>query len=586
MNATTTEPKRPVEAGHDVLIKPTASARKELPPERYQITRGAAINMVSYHVACHNALLRAADAAKSNKSELKLLGEAEDELGIAERTIEELESLASDEDVDYVLGYLKRVHHWEPRDIRPKKMERTPRQKRAAHTLEKMPQEPQRGKQVGCTWTNQQLGGGIFVDVVLAPNSSACNLAYDIVRKEHESSKGIEGDELFLDNDDRNVPAPEPVPHWIPCPGHTGTTLPKDWKHPNGDFKGWQYYPVVQHFVPPTEIACVDRSHYAFIEVTQQDGCWVWGYDVRCNTGGSASALGRTGGEVSSKERAVLMAWWEVLRCIKGHMKHQGKGNNKAQQLWQLIEQHYEQLSAKALLPVEVDEPARYFHPDKNLPYIHTHKLEPWIWVGADGACWLFHAPLAPGWTVKDNEHLGPLLVAPKDLPGEAYDAQYRVPLALGKQPANGKVKMMVQRILDREALKRNATNAANVTNKTIGRKLKKKLGHQAGDVLPDGTMVADPTNAILELHDQVNHVPLKVEAVPPSKTIEELLPAAKWAPPVSASNLTELAKPFGADRRAREVVKKRFTSLYGKLAKMNAEERAAFLSYVNAHLQ
>ncbi len=461
-------------ATHTDLITPTAAARKELPPERYQITRQAVIDQVAYHVACHNALVRAADAAKSNKSQLKLLGEAEDELGIAERTIEELESLASDADMDHVLEYLERVHHWAPRDIRPKKMERTPKQKRAGHTLETVPQEAV-APTTALTW-----------DQVKAAVKAADRVS-------GWANKGTPNETLIVRQEG----------------GSKGTGLlmfkydtPADWKRQ----------------LITMQIPTVD-------------------------------AAGITVGDVL---------------------------DNDAKQ-------------PKASTAPGPGEPARYFHPDKNLPYIHTHQLEPWIWVAKDGTCWLFEVPLAPGWTLKDNDHLGPLQVAPKGIASEAYYAQKRVPLALGAQPANGKIKMMVQRIKDREALKRDATNAANVTKKAIGSKLKKKLGHQAGDVLPDGTMVADPTAALLELHDQVNEVPLKVEAVPAGKTIEQLLPATpKWTPPdgAAAANLTDLAKPFGQDRRQREVVKKRFRSLYGKLSNMDAEERAAFLAFVNAKLQ
>lgn len=305
---------RAVDPARDQLITPTASARRELPPERYQISRGVVIDQVAYHVACHNALRRAGDAAKNNKQQLKLLGEAEDELMRAERVIEELEALASDEDVDYVLAYLKRYNQWEPRDVRPNKMTRTPRLVRAGHT-----------------------------------------------------------------------------------PG-----------------KG----PKAKKEVPPQQVAFV------------------------------------------------------------------------------------------------------------------------------------------------------------------------------------------------REEAKRDATNATIITNKSIGPKLRKKLNaHQAGDVLPDGTMVADPHNALLELHDQVNKVPTANEVQPSvepgavtghtgmgsitvvehGKTVDELLrPTTKWVPPngAAATSLSELAKPFGFDRRAREVVKKRFVSLYGKLSKMDAEERAAFLAFLNAKFQ
>lgn len=42
----------------------------------------------------------------------------------------------------------------------------------------------------------------------------------------------------------------------------------------------------------------------------------------------------------------------------------------------------------------------------------------------------------------------------------------------------------------------------------------KRRTGHQGGDVLPDGTMVADPANALLELHDQANGTPVPPKEV------------------------------------------------------------------------
>lgn len=93
----------------------------------------------------------------------------------------------------------------------------------------------------------------------------------------------------------------------------------------------------------------------------------------------------------------------------------------------------------------------------------------------------------------------------------------------------------------------------------------KPRKAHQGGDVLPDGTMVADPTNALLELHDQVNGTPAPPQVVP--------------AP--ERPTLTELAKPFGRDRRQREVVKRRFRSLYGKLTAWPADQRAAFIAFI-----
>jgi hypothetical protein len=537
--STTTELQRPIEVGHDVLITPTASARKELPPNRYQITRGAVINQVAYHVACHNALLRSAEHAKHG-ARMPILNDAERELQNAEKCILELEALASDEDMDYVLGYLKRVHHWEPRDERPKKMERTPKQVRAAHTLPAAPPKAE-----------------AFVRQVLNPG--------------HGLGKGA-------------------TTYDAPMPKVKDVTFPIHLQDKKNNFE-------IKVKLAAEADYFVGALDFSFGRADSKNGGW-----------GMYTPIHRVNGEFKSEVHAIAYFVEEAIERLIDLPREYPKAlpadlidktlaflkQQRADGLKQLAEDPFtlgdffkrEEKAAKASTTAPgPGEPARYFHPDTNLPYIHTHKLEPWIWVDKDGTQWLFVRPLAPNWKLQPLDVDGELAVAPKGINARAREAQLPEPSCLGKNPTNERVKQAVEHLLQLEADKRKNTNRGN-TNKTIGRKLKKKLGHQGGDVLPDGTMVVDPTNALLELHDHANATPLKVEAVPPGKTIEQLLPAAKWVPPVSASNLTELAKPFGADRRAREVVKKRFTSLYGKLSKMDAEERAAFLAFVNAKLQ
>ena len=423
-------------------------------------------------------------------------------------------------------------------------------------------------------------------------------------------------------------------------------------------------------------------------------------------------------------------------------------------------------------------EPDRYFGPDI-LPYIHTHKLEPWIWVASEGTCWLFEAPLAPGWTLREGIVGDSLQVPPNGRDKRAIEAQRRWPVSLGKQPSNSaiikavksmanvsvrdngliallnhpvatfsggirvtweEVKQWVydahicsdllnkctrqetlvikpnphssnglllyayeperwepamirhglwaaptlnaadkhKRITPTKAAKRElpperydvsysavkdeafghlhaaakadrkaedwntpahsaqlqrafavekrdlvrgmlselrsiakpthadsleieiwkrfavqlgsqeikpdptqaelAFAALRGTTKSIGRALKKKLAHQAGDVLPDGTMVADPASALLELVDQANPLPVATKPTPPKEKASQVVITNAS----TAKTLTELAAPFGHDRRQREVIKKRFRSMHGKLANMDAEERRAFINYIN----
>lgn len=649
MSDTTTELKRPVEVGHDVLITPTASARKELPPERYQITRGAVINQVSYHVACHNALLRSAEHAKTG-TRMPILNDAERELQNAEKCILELQSLASDEDMDYVLGYLKRVHHWEPRDERPKKMERTPKQVRAAHTLPTVPVSKQRAP--------LSRGLAALLTHPVAKFRDGSKVTWEQVKKwvhdgeycESLCNKGTPQETLTL------YPVPGFAGHpllfayepsrweqalterglWprlkgIDDPPPTNTAPPKaeafvrQVLNPgHGLGKGASTYdapmPKDRDVTFPIHLQDKKNNFEIKVKLAAEADYFVGALDFSFGRADSKNGgwgmytpIHRVNGEFKSEVHAITYFVEEAIEQLIDLPREYPKAlpadlidktlaflmQQRADGLRRLAEDPFtigdlfkrEEKAAKASTTAPgPGEPARYFHPDTNLPYIHTHELEPWIWVAKDGTCWLFEAPLAPGWKLQDNDHMGPLQVSPAGRDKQAIEAQRRNPMHLGKQPSNGKVKMMVHRIQDREALKRRATNAANVTNKTIGRKLKKKLGHQGGDVLPDGTMVVDPTNAILELHDQANATPLKVEAVVPGKTIEQLLPAPVVDLPIevrqSATNLTELAKPFGADRRAREVVKKRFTSLYGKLSKMDPKERFAFLMFVNARLR
>jgi hypothetical protein len=53
-------------------------------------------------------------------------------------------------------------------------------------------------------------------------------------------------------------------------------------------------------------------------------------------------------------------------------------------------------------------------------------------------------------------------------------------------------------------------------------------------------------------------------------------------AAPAPVPTLADLAAPLGKDRREREVIKKRFRTLYGKLTALPADQRRAFLQYIN----
>ncbi len=681
------------------LITPTPSARRELPPERYQISRKAVVNTIAYHVSCHRALARSAERTNA-KHRPRLLAEAQKELAFAENAIMELEALASDHDVDLVLKELKEVYQWEPRDIRPVKMTRIPRQVRAAHTLG---QVPNKGRRMAS------------------------------------------------------------VPLWKPFPDHPGTTIPKDYKDPGfTGISDWSHYPVLQQGNYETHTLQVSARIYAKAKVGLQDGIPVMGYDWLDMSGGGGCAPGRKWGEFPTLKDAEIYAWEHLQGKLDERVRMGSDSAKVKQDLRKLLQKISARLAelqgdaeaaptatglqlqlpstaplpegyakAKDLKPGMVVLPPRrkqaavvksvelygkscsimfegghvgmnvnplqpvqlvqvqhvamdadaspetvaavrevaakaYTHkPGKKSPgidtvaeaiamvrspeYVHrciravlVHRprmLERWnglrgklitdkVLLQHVAASWPNGTTLneqaftADGCTMLCVGYHNPEFMPRIMFQGTWYNGMWYRQDDLSELVAEVmEVQLQHHKPKHTKAARFRRAGDVEITKhqldlleKVATKAKKKKPGHQGGDVLPDGTMVVDPTNALLELHDAANGVhvqftqPVPLDqlsasfvvpvdaahnaklklnvATPPATaaTPEPQAPVIPYTPItgyVGPNTLTELAAPFGTDRREREVVKKRFRSMYGKLSTWPADQRRAFIQYI-----
>lgn len=93
--------------------------------------------------------------------------------------------------------------------------------------------------------------------------------------------------------------------------------------------------------------------------------------------------------------------------------------------------------------------------------------------------------------------------------------------------------------------------------------KAKRATGHQGGLVLEDGTLVADPANALLELHDQANGTPVARSPQPAMPTLGSVVAG------------------LGANYREREVIKRRLGNLVRKVQRLPDAERRALLQLI-----
>lgn len=394
-------------------------------------------------------------------------------------------------------------------------------------------------------------------------------------------------------------PVPVAVPRWKPYREHPGTTVPMNYQDPS--FKGisdWSHYPVLQ-----------DRKQYRVVKLSfgskvfaearfgLQDGIPVMGYNWMDGKGGGGCAPGRKWGEFDTLKAAEIYAWEYMRGKLAERVKSGDHGNTERNNIGHVVEliDHrlttlVHQAASMATAPPKDAAPKGGMTPKQwteahnatqgqpaqryelgvhRLPYIGEVIYQgPWILAMEDGSEYLVNRALAPGWTCVGVVGAGPGWMAPKGQPPEAIRAQ--LPEVVKQRGA-----------LKGRALANFQIGLMNDTFKASLKKPKKKLGHQAGDVLPDGTMVVDPTNAILELHDQANAVVATPPATAPTRE-----PAAPLATRPAARNLAELAAPFGTDRRERETIKRRFFTLYGKLLRLPKDQLAAFLQYIQEHSQ
>ncbi|WKZ67136.1 MAG: hypothetical protein QY325_04220 [Flavobacteriales bacterium] len=276
------------------------------------------------------------------------------------------------------------------------------------------------------------------------------------------------------------ITPPAPVALWKPHPEHPGTTLPRDWQHPNRpELKGWNWYPVVQHDVEPVHIIQVGKSCMAQVEVCQQDGCWVEGIDYRMVDGGGGYAPGRTGGEHPSAVHAELYGWESVVRSIGRHPESSRNAKD----------------SLKLVDAVKT----------------RIHELRMALGMPAE-------APAAPA---------APLV------------------------PAKPK------------------------------RQAKRRKPRQLGDLLPGGELVADPANALLELHDQANGAP----APQPAPRVDHVQVFHWPTPPVAVerpAKLWDVVSAIYPTKPQREAAKRRLRTLTNKLQRLPDAERRAFLQHLN----
>lgn len=108
---------------------------------------------------------------------------------------------------------------------------------------------------------------------------------------------------------------------------------------------------------------------------------------------------------------------------------------------------------------------------------------------------------LAPGDVIRPPFRDGTEVLAAVTIKGHRVELDY-----VGQVPGSSvSLRQMVLVIKGNEARKRR--RAAR----------KAPAGHQGGLLLEDGTLVADPTNALLELHDQANGTPAPAPAPTPA---------------------------------------------------------------------
>lgn len=101
----------------------------------------------------------------------------------------------------------------------------------------------------------------------------------------------------------------------------------------------------------------------------------------------------------------------------------------------------------------------------------------------------------------------------------------------------------------------------------------KRRTGHQCGLVLDDGTMVTDPSEALLELHDRANGI-----TAPPKDVAREVA-----APAPRPRTITDLAAQVSDGKRGREMWRKRMRSMAGKLDAWPPEVRDLFFEWYQA---
>lgn len=115
-------------------------------------------------------------------------------------------------------------------------------------------------------------------------------------------------------------------------------------------------------------------------------------------------------------------------------------------------------------------------------------------------------------------------------------------------------------------------------------RQRKRKPARQLGDLLPGGELVSDPTNALLELHDQANGIPAPQPA--PEAAPVDLVQTLPW--PTPAERVQRPMKPWDvvsgiyATKAEREAAKRRLRTLINKLQRLSDAERRAFITHLN----
>lgn len=383
-----------------------------------------------------------------------------------------------------------------------------------------------------------------------------------------------------------------PVPLWKPFPDHPGTTIPKDYKDP--EFKGvsdWSHYPVLQPGNYETHTLKVSERIYAKAKVGLQDGIPVMGYDWLDMSGGGGCAPGRKWGEFTTLKDAEIYAWEHLQGNIDERVRMGSDSAKVKQDLRKLLQMITVRL---AILNGDIEADADPTATGLQLQLPSTAPLPAGYAKAKD---------LKPGMVVIPTNRAKPHVVKSVELYGKSCSVMFEGNYpGMNVNPLQPVKLVQVQHVaIDADASPETVAAVREVVAKAyahkpvkkapgIGPKLKRKLGYQGGDVLPDGSMVVDPTKALLELHDQANGTVAtppataptpEPEAQPPGQLMERK-PGQAWKPvATTAHTLSELAAPFGNDRREREVVKKRFRSMFGKLSTWPADQRRAFIQYI-----